>query len=176
MIDREALALYTGNPADWNGRTVASANANFVTNPNAPTWQLYKSVFTGWQPQEFQKPLTGAAALAFKDGKGTFVECPLDGCAGGGLGDDMTAAIIAIHAQGDPFVWFASNNTTPPDPGWPAKFKLTYAYFAGKKLWQPRDVVMMMINYGGMFPDVPETANGQDAPTVTGLLYWALHQ
>jgi hypothetical protein len=175
MINREAITFFV-SPSAWNTATIAGANAEYVTNPNAPLWQLYQGVFTGWQPQDFTTELDGGAERAFEAGKGAAFECPLDGCSGGGLSDDAVKLIKAIHAQGAPFVWFASNNTMPPDPEWPAKFKETYDHFASLGLWQPTDVVMI-INYDGLFPAVPETvADGGDAPTVTGMLYWALHQ
>jgi len=182
VINREAISFWPPSPSSWEGVTIASANAEYVTNTSVPAWELYGSVYTGWQPQEFATPLDGGAEQAFDQAGGTAFECPLDACLGGAIYQDAFNIITAIHAQGKPFVWFASNNTVPPRPDWPTVFKNTYNYFSMMGLWQPNDVVMI-INYDlpdsgtGGFPPVPETlADGGDAPTVTGMLYWALHQ
>ncbi len=186
VINREAISFWVGSPSAWDVATIAGANAEYVTNPSVPTWELYGSVFTGWQPQEFATPLTGAAEQAFDQAQGTAFECPLGACLGGTVLQDAENIINAVHAQGKPFVWFASNNVYPPESDWPTTFKNTYNLFADAGLWQPNDVVMV-INYDqpdagpgeytGQFPAVPETlADGGDAPTVTGMLYWALHQ
>jgi hypothetical protein len=172
-INREAIALFTSDPSLWNGRTIASAQQEYVTNPTAPEWMGYKSVMTGWLPQEFEKPLQGDAGAAFQQGNGAFLECPRAVCTGGDLAREVADVMEAQHAKGDPFVWFASNND---QPGWAKEFQDQYNFIRDQGLWRENDVVMV-INYGGKYPALPETGpDGQPADTVTGMLYWALHQ
>jgi hypothetical protein len=175
-LNREAIALFDSHgPSDWNGLTVASASAYYVTNAQAQPWQVYKAIFTGWLPQDFQTALPAAAADALDAASGAFAECTLDSCLGGVVSDDVVALIDAVHAHGDPFVFFASDDTYNVDSGWPEKFQETYNHFTSLGLWRPGDVVAL-VNYYHAWPAVPETANGQPARTVTGMAYWALHQ
>ncbi|MGL4745809.1 MAG: hypothetical protein ACRCXL_15655 [Dermatophilaceae bacterium] len=177
-IDREAIAFYTNDPSRWDGRSVAAARAEFVTNPKTPERQRYGHIYTGWQPWNFSRtPMTPSAEAAIDDATGMFVECPRNTCATKNEpGTGLREAIQRAHAADEPFVWFAANGgKSQPTSGWLADFQETYNALRAEGLWRENDIVMV-INYHGDYPSVPETANGEAADTVTGLAYWALQQ
>ncbi|MGS5086173.1 hypothetical protein ACVC7V_06655 [Hydrogenophaga sp. A37] len=176
-LNPEAIAFYTSDISRWNGRTVAQAEAIY-TNPAASATRRYGGVYTGWQPQNFD-PANAKyiynnpnALMAFRSSKGTFIECPLGACTSGKLGEAFRRAIRETHVRGRPFIWFASNSGSP---GWLAAFQATYNAVATEGLWRSEDVIAI-VNYGGVYPKVPEAVGGVAADTSTGLAYWALQQ
>ncbi len=178
VLNPEAIALYTSDPSRWNVRTVAQAEAIY-TDPTAPDHQRFGAVYTGWQPYNFDPTharylyANNNAVLAFRSSKGTFVECLLTACNSGKNGAGVRKAIRETHVRGRPFIWFASNNSG--SAGWLAKFQGSYNAIAAEGLWRSDDVVMI-INYGGVYPKVPEAVGGVAADTATGLAYWAIQQ
>jgi hypothetical protein len=174
-LNREAVAIFTPDPSEWNGKTIADAEQEFVTNPSAPEWMRYKSVMTGWVPNAFITPLQGDAEAAFQQGKGAFVECQRDACSMGILAQRFTDVMKAQHAKGDPFIWFSGNHKGS-EGNWPMEFQAQYNFIRDQGLWRENDIVMI-INYQESFPALPETnSDGEPADTVTGMMYWALHQ
>ncbi len=179
-LDREAVALYTKDAQRWTGRSIAEAKAEFVSNPGVPSSLRYRSVYTGWQPMNWDPsaPMPRAAAAAAGAAGGMFVECPRGLCANpkGAVGGNFRRAIRAAHADGQPFVWFASSGgSSAPTSGWLTQFQATYDALRAEGLWRESDVVMI-INYHGTYRTVPETVGGRPADTVTGMAYWALRQ
>lgn len=179
LLNPEAIAFYTSDASRWNGRSVAQAEAIY-TNPAAPAGQRYASVYTGWQPQNFDatnpKYLypNPSAVLAFRSSKGTFLECPVGACTSGKLGESFRRAIRETHVRGRPFIWFASNRYNGR-LGWLASFQSTYNAIAAENLWRSDDVIAVL-SYEGAYPKVPESVGGVAADTATGLAYWALQQ
>lgn len=177
-LSPEAIAFYTSDTSRWNGRTVAQAEAIY-TDPTALPTRRYGAVYTGWQPQNFDPTnpryiyANANALLAFRSSKGTFIECPLGACTSGKLGEAFRRAIRETHVRGRPFIWFASNSGSP---GWLAAFQATYNAIAAEGLWRSEDVIAI-VNYGGVYPKLPETlGGGVAADTSMGLAYWALQQ
>lgn len=178
LLQPEGIAFYTDNPGNWNGRNLADATAIY-TDPTAPVTQRYRGVYTGWQPYNFDAGnskylyANPSAILAFRSSKGTFVECPVNLCAGGPFGDMFRRAIRETHVRGRPFIWFTSNNSM--SSGWLTAFQETYNAIAAEGLWKPEDAVVI-VNYGGSYPKVPESVGSAAADTAMGLAYWAIKQ
>jgi hypothetical protein len=178
LLNPEGIAFYTDTPSTWAGRNLADATAIY-TDPTAPVTQRYSGVYTGWQPYNFDPAdsrylyANASAILALRSSKGTFVECPVNLCAEGRFGEMFKRAIRETHVRGRPFVWFTSN--TSKSSGWLADFQQTYNAIAAENLWRPEDAVVI-VNYGGTYPKVPESVGGAAADTTMGLAYWAIQQ
>lgn len=181
-LNREAIALYTDRPSDWDGKSIQQMRDEIqrISPPGSP---IYPAVYTGWQPYNFlttdsrQIRPGSSAERALDAGEGIFVECPSRACAEpeNGLGPNFRAAIQEAHANGRPFIWFASRPPSLTGPGWLSQFQLTYNSIRDAGLWKPGDIVVV-ISYEGTYPVVPETVNGQPADTIMGAIYWALRQ
>lgn len=181
-LEREGVALYTDQPSRWNDKSVADAwqEIKRVSPPGEP---LYDAVYTGWQPYNFLAgddrgiPAGSSADRALDDGQGVFVECPSRACAepDNGLGPPFRRAIEEAHANGRPFIWFASRPPSLSGSGWLRQFQTTYNSIRDAGLWRSGDIVMV-ISYDGSYPIVPETVDGQPADTIMGSIYWALNQ
>ncbi len=180
-INQEALALYTNVPSDWNGRSVAEAKSLYVHDPGANDRNTFTEIWTGWNIHNFtvgkdnRAPIVGSAWKAFNDAAGVFVECGSDRGATG-YSEGFLNAINTAHANGKHFMWFANTSTDVEGrSGALKRFQDTYNFLRDKGLWHTNDVVML-INYDGAYPALPETVNGQPADTIAGMLYWALKQ
>jgi hypothetical protein len=173
VLNREAVAIHTPNYNLWDGRTIADAEAFYVTNPNIPAWQRFKAVYTGW-PVRYQRyaPLPPSAQNAFEDGKGMFMECLHGICVSQLYVDALEKGINTMHAQNKPYVMFLS---VASYDGWFDAVRQVYSHLASKDMWRPYDVIML-INYSGRYASTPELINNQPADTTTGILYWAMHQ
>lgn len=178
LLNPEGIAFYTDDPSNWNGRNLADATAIY-TDTTAPVTQRYRGVYTGWQPYNFDPGSSryvyanASATLAFRSSKGTFVECPVNLCADGPYFEMLRRAIRETHVRGRPFVWFTSN--TSMTSGWLAAFQQTYNAIAAENLWRAEDAVVIL-NYQGAYPKVPESVGGVAADTTMGLAYWAIQQ
>ena len=178
LLDPEGIAFYTSTPSKWDGRNLADATALY-TDPAAPVTQRYRGVYTGWQPYNFDPAnsrylyANASAILAFRSSMGTFVECPVNLCAEGRYGEMFRRAIRETHVRGRPFIWFTSNASL--SSGWLSAFQQTYNAIAAENLWRPEDAVVI-VNYGGAYPKVPESVGGVAADTTMGLAYWAIQQ
>lgn len=177
VLQREGVFVYTG-PGDasfWNNKTVADARVQYVTGADIPDWLRYDHVYSAW-PLSYERsgPLPAVAQDAFEDGEGMFIECLQAVCTSDANNNAQAfvKGIETMHAQGKPFLVFASNTRAT---GWSESFKRTYNFLADRNLWRSDDVIML-INYNGVYAATPETINGEPADTSTGLLYWALHQ
>jgi hypothetical protein len=176
-LHREAIALYTHDPSDWVGHTVAQARS---VHSSASVDYPYAKVYSGWGMRNFvplggasknAAPLNTEAQTAFNQADGAFVECLLTQCTmGGGFTDGLTSVFKTMHAQNKPVVFFWS-----PGDSDLATFQSNYNSLKSRGLWHTNDIILVM-NYGGNFKVAPETVNGQPANTVTGMLYWALKQ
>lgn len=174
VINREAICLYADAFSDWEGTTIADAVANYVTNPAVDVPHRFKGVCTGFQPFA-QADLKGAALAAFQASVATFIEYPATAWTLGGQKDNFVNIVKATHAKGSSFIWFDSiyDDTTIHD--WFASTKAAYGDFEAMGLLQSKDVILLM-NYGGRLPSVPETVAGEPAESTTGIAYWLLHQ
>ncbi|MGL5865440.1 MAG: hypothetical protein ACRCYX_06130 [Dermatophilaceae bacterium] len=178
-INRQGIAFYTDDPARWSGRSIAEAKQKYITNPKNPL-ERYDAVYTGWNTQNFgpNKPaMTPESNAAISQADGMFVECNNDHCAPGtGLGDELRKAIKINRDANKPFIWFtAPADAADSGSGFLKNFQESYNALRAEGLWRENDVVMI-INYEGKYPAVPETVNGQPADTITGTLKWALEQ
>jgi hypothetical protein len=175
IVNREQICLYADPPSLWNGTTIADASANYVTNAAVSAAHRFKSVCTGFQPFA-PGALTGAASAAYQDSAATFIEYPATAWTSGAQKDNFVSSWKATHAKGGGFIWFNSiyGDTTIHD--WLTSTKAAYsAIQAMGDVIQAKDVIILM-NYGGRLPSVPETANGVAAESTTGIAYWLLHQ
>ncbi len=186
-LNREAVAMYTSDPKRWDGRSFNDVVKQYVTGSDVPVEYRYKAIYTGWSARNWVDPtlsakhadisqgtITGQAATIQEQAAGQFVECGHGACAKEGPhAEGLERAIRSSHAKNEPFIWF----TSPGPDGEPQvqNFKDTYNLLKSKGLWRSNDAVVM-INYRGDFPMLPETVNGQPANSVTGMLYWALKQ
>jgi hypothetical protein len=187
-MNREAVAMHTSDPKTWEGRDFDDVMERYVTGSDIPAAYRYKTIYTGWNVRNWvdpalnakiaeinAEPITGRAATIHEQATGQFVECGHGFCARerGGHAEGLERAIRSSHAKNEPFIWF----TSPGPDGEPQveNFKGAYNLLKSKGLWRTNDAVVM-INYQGEFPMLPETVNGQPANTVTGMLYWALKQ
>lgn len=181
-LEREGVAFYTDQPSLWDGRSVADVR-RAVERVSPPGEPLYRAIYTGWQPYNFEPSDSrwirpgSSADRALDDGNGLFVECPSSACAEpeNGLGPAFRRSIEEAHANGRPFIWFASRPPSLRGSGWLPQFQATYNSIRDAGLWRPEDIVMV-ISYDGSYPIVPETVNGQPADTIMGSIYWALNQ
>ncbi len=182
FLRREGVAFYTDQPSLWDGRSVAGIRGKIpLVGPQRKP--LYDHVYTGWQPYNFLNTDSrsirpgSSADRALDDGDGLFVECPSRACAEpqNGLGPNFRAAIQEAHANGRPFIWFASRPPSLTGSGWLQQFQMTYNSIRDAGLWRRGDIVMV-ISYDGSYPIVPETVDGQPADTIMGSIYWALKQ
>ncbi|MGL5828384.1 MAG: hypothetical protein ACRC0L_02295 [Angustibacter sp.] len=175
-LNREAIALYTHEPSDWVGDSVAEARAVHAS----PSMKYpYKRVYTGWGMRNFlpadtasknYAPITDDIDQVLDDGDGAFVECMQTVCTqGGDFTDSFNTAMDRMHRQNKPIIFFWS-----PSGGISA-FKANYTTLLKQRKWRTNDIVMI-INYNGKYPVLPQTVNGEPADTVTGMLYWALQQ
>ncbi len=181
-IDQEALALYTNDPRTWNGKSMASAIERYVTQAKTDGDNAFTEMWTGWGISNFSDDpdrdsmMTDDALKALNSANGLFVECGADTCATSHQKNFLNAVTTA-HSKGQHFMWFA--NTGDPEKfgstGALKRFQDTYKVLQDRGLWHTNDVVMVM-NYSGRYPALPETVNGQPADTITGMLYWALQQ
>ncbi len=190
-IVREAMAIYKGYEQGdavslWNANDVTVARAEYVTHPGLPAsdrWQTFKRIYAGWQPFPFvlssdphDKQLIDNtdAEKVFNEAQGQFVECGGNACRAH-LRRALLNAIRMTHTTDRPFIWF--NGYSDSDPAqWFQFTKNQYYMLEAEKVLRPNDVVMI-INYWGKMPKVPEAdARGEALPTATGTLYWLLHQ
>lgn len=167
VINREAVTLYTDTPSAWRTASVASARAAYVTNGDAPAWQRYASVYTGWRPKDLEDPLTGRSARALREGGAVSVECPGRECLSGAPKAGFLRALNTAHADGKPFIWTYSAGRG----AWQEDLKSVYNMVSSEGLWRSNDVVVV-INYGGRKEPLPESKDD----TVTGILKWLLEQ
>jgi hypothetical protein len=199
VVDRQQICLYTNDLSNWNGTTIAEANANYVTNPSVvPATNRFQSVCTGYDPQAVGALLgvgdagpivaagaaaeigdggdAGAAIAAYEASAGTFVELLSPLATGGVWATQVEALWQATHAKGGRFIWFNSITTTTTPEEWLANTQTAYQNFKALGLIQPNDVIAL-VNYGGQMPSVPEVLpDGGAAATTTGIAYWLLHQ
>jgi hypothetical protein len=174
VVNREQICLYADPVSLWDGTTVADAIANYVTNPAVAVGHRFKSVCTGFQPFA-QGALTGAALAAFNNSAATFVEYPATAWTLGGQKDNFTNAWKATHAKGSAFIWFDSIYPDTTIHDWLTSTQAAYSDFQAMGLLQPNDVILLM-NYSGRLPSVPEAVGGIAAESTTGIAYWLLHQ
>ncbi len=186
-LNREAVAMYTAEPKSWDGRSFSAVQKQYVTGSDIDPAERHKAIYTGWNlnnwvdpnydsvhAKRMANPITGSAAQVQDQAAGQFVECGFDHCAKEGMNfDAFERAIRSSHAKNEPFIWFTSPNPKTKDQL--KNFQAGYNLIASKGLWRSNDVVMI-INYRGESPMLPETVNGQPANTVTGMLNWALKQ
>jgi hypothetical protein len=186
-LNREAVAMYTAEPKTWDGRSFSAVQKQYVTGTDIDPAERHKAIYTGWNlnnwvdpnydsvhAKRMANPITGSAVQVQDQAAGQFVECGHDHCAKEGLNfNAFERAIRSSHAKNEPFIWFTSPHPETQDQL--KNFQAGYNLIASKGLWRSNDVVMI-INYRGESPMLPETVNGQPANTVTGMLYWALKQ
>ncbi len=179
-FEREAIAFYTNQPYQWNGRSIAAAR-QAVDQTNFEGDEPYLGIYTGWQPQNFDPGSNIAirggsdADRAVNDNDGMFIECPNDVCNGFAYEDWFFAGVRRARQLDRPFVWFASRPPNSPRTGWLGEFQTMYNRIGAEGLWRPRDIVVV-IAYDGSYPIVPESIDGRPADTTMGLMYWALQQ
>ncbi len=173
-INREQICLYADPASLWNGNRVADAKANYVDDAAVQAAHRFKNVCTGFQPFA-PGALTGAALSAFKDSAATFIEYPAAAWTQGAQKDNFVSDWKATHAKGGAFVWFDSIYAATTIHEWFTSTQAAYTDIASMGLIQPQDVIVL-INYSGRLPSVPESANGQAAESTTGIAYWLLHQ
>ncbi len=91
-----------------------------------------------------------------------------------GTASGLTCASTA-HAKGGAFIWFDSIYAATTIHEWLTATQAAYTDIAAMGVIQPQDVIVL-INYSGRLPSVPEAVDGQAAELTTGIAYWLLHQ
>lgn len=189
-LNRLGVVVYSLYPSLWENATVDELKLSYTAWPNPdPTvsrQQVFESVYVGYALRGWLDPSVppfGAlsnpgAAQANVDADGVMVECIGGLCGSGGdFGDGFLELLRTARAQNQRFMMFVSNSSGDDvRTGWLEDLQAEYKKAADEGLWRTDDIVMV-INYNGDYPRLPMLdANGQPADTVTGMLYWALHQ
>jgi hypothetical protein len=189
-LQRDATVVYTNNPNLWANTTIDALRAVLTALPNADPRVTadvaWKGVYAGYALGNwFDSTLAPDGALsnpgavnALASADGTMVECIGGLCGSGGkFGDAFAEYFQRTRANGRPFLMFASKSGKPPVTlGWLDQFQREYNKVIALGGWRSDDV-MMVIPYQGAYPVLPMTnADGSTPDTVTGMLYWALHQ
>ena len=188
---REALCVYH-DPKYCYANEIRDLCAMYVTNPGVNPAYLYENIYTLWQPYwvapvpyiEGREVLWGTTAeTVFHQAAGAGVECNpglfAHDIAGHGLA--VRHLLRRVHqAPGRTFIWFIPVTlikANAPSPQWFQMLKNGYYLLEAGRMLQPNDI-LMIINYNGALTALPETdpATGAPAPTMTGALYWLLHQ
>ncbi len=188
---REALCVYHG-PIYCYAREIPDLRAMYVTNPNANPDYLYKHIYTLWQPywvapmayHPKQEVLWGTVAeTVFHQADGAGVECNPGLFAHNIAGHGMAVRHLLRRTHERPgrtFIWFIPVTLIKaghPSPRWFQMVKNGYYLLEAERVLQPNDI-LMVINYSGALTALPETdpKTGKPLPTMTGTLYWLLHQ
>jgi hypothetical protein len=189
-LNREATVVYSNDRSLWDNLTVDGLRSILATYPNqdasVPREAVWKDVYVGYDLRSWIDPTLGpdgalatpGAVNALASAGGTMVEC-IGGLCGsdGQFGQGFLDLLQRTHANNKPILMFVSkspNNT--PQTGWFDEFKREYQKVSALGQWRPDDIVMV-INYSGSYPRLPmKNADGSAADSVTGMLYWALHQ
>lgn len=183
-VERGMTVAYTNNVNLWSNLTVNEIRQTLVHPKDSPE-SAWKGVYTGYDLRGWQDPTapggplsTAAARTALAQADGAMVEC-IGGLCGskGTFGDAFGTFVETVHGQDKPILMFASHSGKPPvNLGWAESLKKQYARVEASGGWRSDDVAMV-IPYQGAYPTLPMTMpDGSAADTVTGMLYWALHQ
>jgi hypothetical protein len=189
-LNRDATVVYSNDRSLWDNLTVDGLRSILATYPNqdasVPREAVWKDVFVGYDLRSWLDPTLGpdgalatpGAVNALASAGGTMVEC-IGGLCGsdGQFGKGFLDLLQRTHANGKPILMFISKSPkNTPQTGWFDEFKREYQKVSALGQWRSDDIVMI-INYGGSYPALPmKNADGSAADTVTGMLYWALHQ
>ncbi len=196
-IYNEAAAIYKGPLENWRVNEMELGRAQFQDLPVTPdqSWMLFNRVYSGWQPLPFTMdnstgayPLQGTEAeIPFNEGDGMFMESPFThGSNGVSYEAFKNGILLNSKNRKKPFIWFMSHSTNVQENDLNDEFfqvlKNRYFKYEAERLLGPDDVIMI-INYDKGDPalgmaTVPEIdpATGKPATTLTGMLYWLLHQ
>ena len=189
-LKRDATVVYSTNPNLWTNTTVDALRATLTAYPNAnPSVTadvVWKGIYTGYALKDWINPLVApdgaisnpGAVNAVDSADGTMVECIGGLCGSNGMfGTAIANLFQRTRANGKPFYMFASKSPkVPASTGWVDEFKSEHNKITTLGGWRADDVIMV-INYQGAYPVLPMTnADGSTPDTVTGMLYWALHQ
>ncbi len=188
---REALCVYHA-PKYCYDKEIRDLRAMYVTNPDANPDYLYERIYTLWQPYwvgpvpyiKGRQVLWGTVAeKVFRQADGAGVECNpglfAHDIAGHGLA--VRHLLRRTHERpGRTFIWFIPVTLIEagkPSPKWFQMVKNGYYLLEAERVLQPNDI-LMIINYNGALTTLPETdpETGAPAPTMTGALFWLLHQ
>lgn len=187
-LEREALALYKNNSTYWAADDVEVAYKEYVDKTGvAPEeqWRLFKNIYSGWGSKPFADieynsdavPLNPNAQHVFDTAKGTFVEASSSYFRVAHVPNGLHNAWRRTHANGNrPFIWFQGAGDGTAET-WFQATKNEYFFLEANNIFKPHDVIMLM-NYGGGIVNTPELdpKTGEPADSVTGILYWLLHQ
>jgi hypothetical protein len=189
-LKRDSTVVYSTNPNLWTNTTVDALRAVLTAYPNAnPAVTpdvVWKGIYTGYALRDWIDPLVApdgaisnpGAVNAVDSADGTMVECIGGLCGSNGMfGTAIANLFQRTRANGKPFYMFASKSPKLPiSVGWVDEFKGEHNKITTLGGWRADDVIMV-INYLGVYPVLPMTnADGSTPDTVTGMLYWALHQ
>ena len=180
---REAVALYKNPASEWNADDIPKAKAEYVTNPDVPSWMKFQHVYGGFQPKQFLLPEDNPseptldqteASVVMDQIDGGFAECGSDRCRGH-FKRALYNFIMQLREDSRPFIWFTGTFDEPDD--WFKGMKQQYYMLESDDMLRPDDIVML-INYHGLFDSTPETTKDEldGAATATGILYWLLNQ
>jgi len=179
----DALLTFNVGEIAWAQNTYSHA----TPNGNAMT---YPKIYTGWQAFPFMENPEGGRLLMtddghdaeneFIEGDGAFMELgPAHMVQLPKYRFALTDCASLCHAGGKPFLWFMARyrQNAPPadDPVFMQSVKNAYYIMEADELIQSNDAYFI-VNYDGEMNVLPETHNGQPAATMTGIMYWLLHQ
>jgi hypothetical protein len=182
----DALLTWNTNEIEY-ARSIYSAVPAGITNAMA-----YPKIYTGWQAFPFMVDRYEGKLLLvddghdaeseFIEGDGAFVEL---GPAHMERLPDFRYAISNVtslcHAGGKPFLWFRAHykkgiSPAAEDPEFMQSVKNAYYIMEADGLIQTNDAYFI-VNYDGELVCIPETdQSGNPASTMTGVMYWLLHQ
>lgn len=188
-LNRDSTVVYTNNPRLWDNITVEELRDVLATYPNAnpivTPENVWRDVYVGYALGNWFDPMTypgGAlsspgAVAALASAGGTMVECIGGLCGSNGTqGHAFLDVLGRTHANGKALLMFVSHSFNQGDSGWLGQFQHEYQKAGDLGMWQADDIVSI-INYNDHYPVLPMTNTDATTPdTVTGMLYWALHQ
>lgn len=190
QLNRLGVVVYSLYPSLWENATIDELKLSYTAWPNPdPTvspQQVFEAVYVGNALRGWLDPSVpplGAlsnpgAAQANADADGVMVECIGGLCGSGGdFGDGFLQSLRTARANNQRYLMFVSESAANGlRTGWLQNLQSEFQKAADEGLWRDDDIVMI-INYQGDYPRLPMLdANGDPADTVTGMLYWALHQ
>ncbi len=182
----DALLTWNTNEIEY-ARSIYSAVPPGVTNAMA-----YPKIYTGWQAFPFmEEQYQGKLLLVddghdaeneFIEGDGAFVELgPAHMERLSEFRSSITNVAGLCHAGGKPFLWFMAHYKkgvqSAEDPDFFQSVKNAYYIMEADGLIHTNDAYFV-VNYDGELACLPETdpQSGKPAATMTGIMYWLLHQ